>query len=84
MGSIYFGETHSLVEFIKKVFRRSNLDFEKYVKNNKNLYRSIDIQINYGDNSESKNSSTYSDNYHYRPCIYLIIFKYSDCKYSEI
>jgi hypothetical protein len=31
MGSIYFGETHSLVEFIKKVFRRMNLDFEQLI-----------------------------------------------------
>jgi len=55
MGSIYFGETYSLVKFIKKVFRRLNLDVEKYLKIDKNLYRPIDIQINYGDNSKAKN-----------------------------
>ena len=55
MGSIYFGETYSLVKFIKKVFRRLNLDVEKYLKIDKNLYRPIDVQINYGDNSEAIN-----------------------------
>lgn len=48
------GEAHSLEEIIKGVFEKLNLEVEEYLKIDKNLYRPIDILINYGDNSEAK------------------------------
>lgn len=50
------GEAHSLKEFAKNVFERLELDTKKYVKIDKDLCRPIDIQKNYGDNSEAKNN----------------------------
>jgi len=73
MGSIYFGETHSLVEFIKKVFRRLNLDVGKYLKIDKNLYRPIDIQINHGDNSEAKNKLKWNYNMSFEQLINKLV-----------
>ena len=56
------GETHSLKEFVKNVFEKLDLDVKKFVKMDRDLYRPIDIQKNYGDNSEAKNKLKW--NYH--------------------
>ena len=49
------GEVHSLEEFVMKAFDKLNLNANKFIKIDENLFRTIDIQINYGDNSEAKN-----------------------------
>ena len=49
------GEVHSLEEFVVKVFEKLNLDVDKFVKIDESLYRSNDLEINYGDNSKAKN-----------------------------
>jgi len=49
------GEVHSLEEFVTKVFEKLNLNVNKFVKIDENLYRPNDLEINYGDNSRVKN-----------------------------
>ena len=48
------GEAHSLQEFVEKVFRSLNMDFEKHVKIDRNLYRPIDMDIICGDSNKAK------------------------------
>jgi GDPmannose 4,6-dehydratase len=48
------GEAHSLEEFVKEVFKKLDLDFERFVKIDKSLYRPVDLEIIYGDNSKAK------------------------------
>lgn len=48
------GEVHSLEDFVRKVFLRLNLDFDKFVAIDKSLYRPVDLEIIYGDNSKAK------------------------------
>jgi GDPmannose 4,6-dehydratase len=45
---------HSLEEFVRKVFMGLDLDFEKFVEIDKSLYRPVDLEIIYGDNSKAK------------------------------
>jgi GDPmannose 4,6-dehydratase len=67
------GEAHSLEEFVKIVFEKLNLDVEKYLKIDKNLYRPIDIQINYGDNSEAKNKLKWNYNMNFEQLINKLV-----------
>ena len=67
------GEAHSLEEFVKIVFEKLNLDVEKYSKIDKNLYRPIDIQINYGDNSEAKNKLKWNYNMSFEQLINKLV-----------
>lgn len=48
------GEAHSLEEFVKKVFEKLDLELEKFVTVDKNLYRPVDLEIIYGDNSKAR------------------------------
>lgn len=48
------GEAHSLEEFVKEVFKKLDLDFERFLKIDKSLYRPVDLEIIYGDNSKAK------------------------------
>ena len=48
------GEAHSLQEFAEEVFSLLNIDFEKYVKIDKNLYRPMDMDITYGNSDKAK------------------------------
>ena len=48
------GEAHSLENFAVKVFKRLNLNFNKFLKIDKKLFRQNDLAINYGDNSKVK------------------------------
>jgi GDPmannose 4,6-dehydratase len=67
------GEAHSLEEFVKIVFEKLNLDVEKYLKIDKNLCRPIDIQINYGDNSEAKNKLKWNYNMNFEQLINKLV-----------
>lgn len=48
------GECHSLEKFLKEVFEKLNLDFYRFVKIDKSLYRPLELEIIYGDNSKAK------------------------------
>jgi GDPmannose 4,6-dehydratase len=48
------GEAHSLQEYAEGVFSLLNIDFEKYVKIDKNLYRPMDMDIIYGNSDKAK------------------------------
>ncbi|MER3446521.1 MAG: GDP-mannose 4,6-dehydratase [Candidatus Dadabacteria bacterium] len=48
------GEAHSLEEFVKRVFRKLDLDFERLVEIDERHYRPMDLEIVYGDNSKAK------------------------------
>lgn len=48
------GECHSLEEFAKEVFKRLNLDFDRFVDIDKSHCRPLDLEIIYGDSSKAK------------------------------
>jgi GDPmannose 4,6-dehydratase len=56
------GEVHSLEEFVIKVFEKLNLNVNKFVKIDKSLYRPIDLEINYGDNTKARNDLKWNYN----------------------
>ena len=48
------GEVHTLEEFAREVFKKLNLEFDRFVKIDENLYRPLELEIIYGDNSKAK------------------------------
>ena len=48
------GEIHSLREFVDEVFSHFDLDFKNYVREDSNLFRPLDLDMIYGDNSKAK------------------------------
>ena len=48
------GKAHSLEEFVKEVFKKLDLDFEKCVIIDEHHYRPVDLDVIYGDNSRAK------------------------------
>jgi len=67
------GEAHSLKEFVKNVFEKLDLDVKKFVKIDKDLCRPIDIQKNYGDNSEAKNNLRWNYNMSFKQLIIKLV-----------
>ncbi|MFO7524891.1 MAG: GDP-mannose 4,6-dehydratase [Ignavibacteriaceae bacterium] len=49
------GETHSLQEFIEKVFLALKLDPVKYVKTDNSLFRPVELETIYGNPAKAKN-----------------------------
>lgn len=49
------GEVHSLKGFAEEVFSILNLDINKYLKINNELYRPLELKKIYGDNSKARN-----------------------------
>lgn len=47
-------EANTLEDFTKKVFETTGVDYEKGVEFSKKLYRPVDLEIIYGDNSKAK------------------------------
>lgn len=75
------GEAHSLEEFVKIVFEKLDINFEKYVKIDKNLYRPIDLEISYGDNSKAKRELKWEYNISFKQLINKLVedeIKYID------
>ena len=48
------GEAHSLEEFGRKVFEVLNLDFERFVSIDQSLFRPLELEIIYGNNTRAK------------------------------
>ena len=48
------GEVNRLEEFVREVFLKLDLDFDKFVEIDKSLYRPVDLEIIYGDNTKAK------------------------------
>lgn len=67
------GEVHSLEEFVKKVFEKLNLNFKKFLKIDNKLYRLIDLEINYGDNSKAKNELKWEYNISFEQLISQLV-----------
>ena len=67
------GEVHSLEEFVTKVFEKSNLDVDKFVKIDESLYRPNDLEINYGDNSKAKNKLNWKYDMSFDQLIYKLV-----------
>lgn len=67
------GEVHSLEEFVRKVFQRLDLDFDKFVAIDKSLYRPVDLEIIYGDNSKAKKMLGWQYNMHFDELIDSLI-----------
>ena len=48
------GEAHTLQEFIDKVFINLDLDPKKYVQFDEKLYRPVELEIIFGNNTKAK------------------------------
>jgi GDPmannose 4,6-dehydratase len=48
------GEHHSLELFVRTVFEKMGLDYDKHVKTDKKHLRPVDLKIIYGDNSKAR------------------------------
>ena len=49
------GETHSVKEFVEKVFRKLNLDYQKHVVIDPKYFRPTEVDVLLGDSSKAKN-----------------------------
>jgi GDPmannose 4,6-dehydratase len=67
------GEAHSLQEFAEKVFSLLNIDFEKYVKIDKNLYRPMDMDITYGNSDKAKDKLKWHYNMNFTALISTLV-----------
>ncbi len=52
-----------LKTFVEKIFEKLNLDYNKYVTIDPNLFRPLDLEIIYGDNSKAKKNLNWDYNY---------------------
>jgi GDPmannose 4,6-dehydratase len=48
------GEVHSLEDFVSEVFSNLDMDYKEYLKEDLDLYRPLELEIIYGDNSKAK------------------------------
>ena len=64
------GKTHSVKNFVKTAFECVDLNYEKYVKINKDFFRPSEVDLLIGDSSKIKNHFTKLSNY-------LLINKFS-------
>ena len=48
------GQANTLENFTKKVFAENGVDYDKHVEFSEKLYRPVDLEIIYGDNSKAK------------------------------
>ena len=48
------GQANTLENFTKKVFAENRVDYDKHVEFGEKLYRPVDLEIIYGDNSKAK------------------------------
>ena len=49
------GETHSVKEFVEKVFQKLNLDYQKHVVSDPKYFRPTEVDVLLGDSSKAKN-----------------------------
>jgi len=57
------GEVCSLEEFVCEVFTQLDLDYKDFIKVDNNLYRPLDLDIIYGDNSKARNTLNWNYNF---------------------
>ena len=50
------GEAHTVQEFVEKAFQYVNLDWKKYVKTDKKLFRILEVDVLQGDSSKAQKS----------------------------
>ena len=48
------GQANTLENFTKKVFAENGVDYDKHVEFSEKLYRPVDLEVIYGDNSKAK------------------------------
>ena len=51
---IAYGETHSVSEFVEKVFQKLDLDYREYVEIDKRYFRPTEVDVLLGDSSKAK------------------------------
>jgi GDPmannose 4,6-dehydratase len=56
------GEANTLENFTKTVFKETGVDYEKHVEFSKKLFRPVDLEIIYGDNSKAKRNLNWEYN----------------------
>lgn len=72
------GEVHSLEEFVSEVFSNLDLDYKQYIKEDKNLYRPLELRIIYGDNSKAKEDLKWNYDITFGELIKLLLSDYLD------
>ena len=66
------GKTVSLKTMIKLAFKQQNLDWKKYTKIDKNLFRKFDIKENYADISKIKKALKWKPKNYYKDILLKI------------
>lgn len=56
------GEANTLEDFTKSVFKKNGVNYDEHVEFSKKLYRPVDLEIIYGDNSKAKKNLNWEYN----------------------
>lgn len=67
------GETHSVREFVELAFSCAGLDWKKYVKIDKNLYRPAEVQLLKGNYSKARRSLKWSPGVKFRELVRMMV-----------
>jgi len=75
------GKTHSVKEFVKCAFESLDLDYQKYVKINKNFYRPSEVDLLQSDCTKIKNKIGWEPKTSFEDLIHkMVIFDYNRLK----
>jgi len=78
------GEVHSLEDFVSEVFSNLDMDYKEYLKEDLDLYRPLELEIIYGDNSKAKKFLRWNYNMSFNDLINQLVNDYSDYYKSQI
>jgi len=75
------GKTHSVKEFVKLAFESLDLDYQKYIKINKNFYRPSEVDLLKGDYTKIKDIIGWKPKTSFENLIHkMVIFDYDQLK----
>ena len=75
------GKTHSVKEFVKLAFESLDLDYQKYIKINKNFYRPSEVDILQSDCTKIKNKIGWRPKTSFENLVHkMVIFDYDQLK----
>lgn len=75
------GKTHTVKDFVEKAFEVLSLNYEKYVKINKNLYRPSEVEILLSDSTKIKNNIGWEPKTSFEDLVFkMVTFDYNRIK----
>lgn len=73
------GEAHSVKEFVEQAFQVVDLDWRKYVKQDKNCLRPLDVDFLEGDSSKAKRKLGWAPSFKFDRLVELMVKADLDC-----